>query len=269
MKTICILKSELDGSIYVCSDADLESFNRHKNKEISIASAVKIRPWAFVGRFEFHISQAADEFANFLHTDEGRDFADKYLLLNPLSELKKLMAVLPKSCRFYVMGGLALDGHNGCVSRRHDDLDLVCWRKDVNIFRKALKKIGYKVRERYAKEDPHLLRLLETDEESPAIEVKIIDEQSNGCFQFHVNAPGVSIFPKKLLGPRYVSLEGLKFPAITLPLIAKLNELNRQNLKRIKKENPQLYKVLGYKIDNVESDGKIIKKLLKQQVTRT
>ncbi|OGH66727.1 MAG: hypothetical protein A2983_00575 [Candidatus Magasanikbacteria bacterium RIFCSPLOWO2_01_FULL_40_15] len=128
-------------------------------------------------------------------------------ICNPLSELKRLLAVLPKSCPIYVMGGFALDGHLGKLTRKHNDVDLICWRKDVNIIKKVLERIGYKVREKYDKNNPKLPILLETDEENPAMDVKIIDEQPNNSFTFHFNTPGQQIFSKKMLGSSQVSLD--------------------------------------------------------------
>jgi len=262
MKTIYIYKSEMNNAIHVCSDDNLDEFNKKRNKEITVSSELKIKPWEQICHFVFKRAQSANNFEQFLKTENGSKFIDEQILPNPLTELKKLLKTLPKTCEFYVMGGLALDGHLGKISRVHNDVDLICWRKDVSIFRKALGKIGYKVREHCIKDRPNLPRLLETDEEYPMIEVKIIDEQPNNYFQFHINCPGEQIYKKKLLGPKQVSLNGLKFPAISLELIDVLSELNRQNLKNIKKENPKLYKVLENKIDNAKSDGKIIKQLL-------
>lgn len=262
MKTIYIFKAEMDNSIHVCNDTDFGAFNRKQNKEISISPKLKIKPWELVCHFVFQREQSATDFEQYLKTKAGFEFANMHFFLNPLSELKKLLAILPKSTEFYVMGGLALDGHFGKISRRHDDLDLICWRKDIRIFKKALIQIGYKIRENYSEENSKLLRLIETDEEQPAIEVKIIDELPDNCFQFHAKGTFNQIFPKKLLGPKKVLLDGLKFPAISIQLIADLNNLNRQNLKKIKKENPKLYKVLGYKIDNIKKDHSLIKKLM-------
>ena len=105
------------------------------------------------------------------------------------------------------MGGFALDGHLGKLTRKHNDVDLICWRKDVNIIKKVLERIGYKVREKYDKNNPKLPILLETDEENPAMDVKIIDEQPNNSFTFHFNTPGQQIFSKKMLGSSQVSLD--------------------------------------------------------------
>jgi len=254
--------SEMDNSTMICNSDNLDKFNQSKNKTIKVSQQLQIKPWSLLGQFEFQRKQTAHKFEQFLKTKDGLEFIDKHVFFNPLSELKKLLVVLPKSCELYVMGGFALDGHLGKLTRKHNDIDLICWRKDVNIFKNALKQIGYKVRETYDKDNPKLPIILETDEENPAIEVKIIDEQPNNSFIFHFNTPGQQIFPKKMLGPVQVSLDGIKMPVIKLELIAELVKIGTQVLKKIKKENPKLYKVLGSKIINNKKDLELINKAM-------
>jgi len=262
MKTIYVFMSEMDNSTLICNSDNLDKFNQSKNKTIKVSPQLQIKPWSLIGQFEFQREQTANEFEQFLKTKNGIEFIDKHIFFNPLTELKKLLAVLPKSSQLYVMGGFSLDGHLGKFTRKHNDVDVICWRKDVNIIKKALKKIGYKVREKYDKDNPKLPILIETDEENPAIEVKIIDELPNNNFKFHFNTPGQQIFPKKMLGPIHVSIEDIKFPVISLELIAELVKIGAQALKRIKKENPNLYKVLGAKIINSKKDLELIDKLM-------
>jgi len=262
MKTIYVFVSEMDNSTIICNSDNRNKFEQSKNKIIKVSPQLQIKPWSLLGQFEFQREQTAQDFEHFLKTKDGFEFIDKHVFFNPLSEFKKLLAVLPKSCELYVMGGFALDGHLGKLTRKHNDIDLICWRKDVNLLKKALKRIGYKVREKYDKDNPKLPILLETDEENPAMEVKIIDEQPNNNFKFNFNTPGQQIFPKKMLGPVQVSLEGIKIPVIRLELIAELTKTGTQTLKRIKKENPKLYKVLGAKIINNKKDLELVDKLM-------
>jgi len=262
MKTIYVFMSEMDNSTMICNSDNLGQFNKSRNKTIKVSPQLQIKPWSLLGQFDFQRDQTANNFEQFLKTKDGLEFIDKHVFFNPLFEFKKLLTVLPKSSQLYVMGGFALDGHLGKLTRKHNDIDVICWRKDVNIIKKALERIGYKVREKHDKDNHKLPILLETDEENPAIEVKIIDEQPNNSFRFHFNTPGQQIFPQKMLGPVQVSLEGIKFPVIRLELIAELVKIGTQVLKRIKKENPKLYKVLGSKIINNKKDLELIDKLM-------
>jgi len=184
--------------------------------------------------------------------------------MNPLSELNKLLKVLHKSCFVYVMGGLALDGHFGSISRKHDDADLICWRKDVNIVQDALKDIGYKVDVNTFPEEPNLPYRFETTDDNHIISFNIIDEGPNDTFIMSFYHFPKQVFPKKFLGPINVSLDGINFSAVDHELLDKLNENAGEYLNRLKKDDPDLYNRLGYKIDNYFHDRKLLDQLSKK-----
>lgn len=152
MTAIHLFVSEIDNSLRVITDKELVAFENKQNKAIRISPKLKIKPWSSVCMLSFPRKQTAQEFKLFLETGAGAAFAKRHLFFDPLAELKKLLAVLPKSCQVYVMGGLALDAHAGKLTRPHNDADLICWRKDVNVVRTALRKIDYKVRGNYSQD---------------------------------------------------------------------------------------------------------------------
>ena len=128
MKTIYVFMSEMDNSTLICNSDNLDKFNQSKNKTIKVSPQLQIKPWSLIGQFEFQREQTANEFEQFLKTKNGIEFIDKHIFFNPLTELKKLLAVLPKSSQLYVMGGFSLDGHLGKFTRKHNDVDVICWR---------------------------------------------------------------------------------------------------------------------------------------------
>jgi hypothetical protein len=197
-----------------------------------------------------------------LETDEGRGFADKHLFLNPLVELKRLLDVLPKSCPAYVIGGWAVDGHVGRVTRRHNDVDLMCWRRDRETVKAGLKKIGYKVREKRDTDGSGPVRMIETDEDNPVISFFVIDEVPGNEFRLVTNKVD-STFPISFLKPKRAKLYGIEFMAASLRLIDFLSKEGRKTLNKIRKSNPALYKVLGPKIASSRHDRKLISGILK------
>jgi len=264
MKTICILKSEMDNSLFIDRTSDSDKCLKDHNSG-KIPATKKKMPWILSCKLVFDREQPAYEFEKFLKTKLGTDIANKYFLFDPLLELNRLLKTLPRSCKVYVMGGLALDGHCGHVSRRHDDADLICWRKDVKIVKEALKKMGYKIKENYFVDQPKVAYRFETDEENPAISFNIIDEKPNNSFEISLGKALHQVFPKKFLGPIKVVLEGIKFPAVDYQLLDALNKNAGQWFERTKKENPKLYKMLGYKISNYKNDRRLIDGLLKMK----
>jgi hypothetical protein len=159
------------------------------------------------------------------------------------------------------MGGLALNGYCGEITRIHNDLDLICWRKDIKTAQNALNKIGYKIRVDYFNDKPKIPYRFETDEENPAISFNIIDERPNNSFAIYFNS-NEQIYPKGFLGPVKVFLDDMNFKAVDLKLLDIFNEQTRKNLNQIKKDNPKLYEVLSCKIVNNKNDRKIINKLM-------
>jgi len=262
MKTICILKSETDNSIYADRTSDPDKCLSDHNSGRVLATKKKA-PWVLTCKLAFDREQSAYEFEKFLKTKSGIDFANKHFLFNPLLELNRFLKTLPRSCKVFVMGGLALDGHCGSVSRRHDDADLICWRKDVKIVKETFKKMGYKIKENYFVDQPKVAYRFETDEENSAISFNIIDERPNKSFEISLGKALHQVFPKKFLGPIKVTLDGIKFPAVDYQLLDALNKNAGQWFARTKKENPKLYKMLGYKISNYKNDRKLIDRLMK------
>lgn len=184
--------------------------------------------------------------------------------MNPLVELDKLLKVLPKPCLVYVMGGLALDGHYGCVSRKHDDADLICWRKDVNLVQDALKSLGYKADVNTFPDEPNLPYRFETNDDDHMISFNIIDEEQNDTFVMSFYHFPKQVFPKKFLGPISVSLNGINFSAVKYELLDKLNKNAGEYFNRLKKDDLDLYNRLGYKIDNYNHDRKLLDQLIEK-----
>ena len=181
--------------------------------------------------------------------------------MNPLLELSKLLKALPKSCLVYVMGGLALDGYYGSISRKHDDADLICWRKDVNTVQDALTNIGYKVDLNTFPDEPNLPYRFETTDDNHIISFNIIDEGPNDTFVMSFYHFPKQIFSKKFLGPINVLLDGINFSVVDYKLLDKLNKNIGEHFSRLKKDDPDLYNRLGYKIDNYNHDRKLLDKL--------
>jgi hypothetical protein len=183
---------------------------------------------------------------------------------DPLLELNKLLTALPKSCLVYVMGGLALDGTCGSISRKHDDADLICWRKDVGIVQEAVRNIGYEIEVNTFPDEPNLPYRFETTDEDHMVSFNIIDEAPNDSFVMSFYHFPKQVFQKKLLGPISVSLDGIGFSAVSHELLDKLNKNAGKYLNDLKERDPDLYNRLGYKIDNYNHDRKLLDQLAKK-----
>lgn len=262
MHKVFIYGSEMDGSsMHVCGDDDVSRFER-KNKPIRPTKQISLKPWHLACTMEFDRPQQAGRFMDFLGTLEGREFANRYIFVNPLAELKRLLDVLPESCPVYVIGGWSVDGHVGRVTRRHNDVDLMCWRKDLATVKEGLKKIGYKVREKRDADGSGPVRMIETDEENPVISFFVIDEVPGKGFRLVTNKVDRT-FPMTYLRPKKARLYGVEFAAVSLRLVDFLSREGRKTLKAIKKSNPGLYKAIGQKVANSRHDRALLNGLIK------
>lgn len=181
--------------------------------------------------------------------------------MKSLAELKKLLKILPESSPIYVIGGLALDGHFGKITRRHDDVDLICWRKDLPTVTRALNKIGYNIKTYTLKEEPKFEYYITTTDKRNIITINVIDKKPNNKFEISYTHFPHKLYPVKLLGPYVVRLRDVIFTAVSFKLLKKLNNNRTKFLTKLKKSDPKLYKRLGYKVDNYFHDVKLINKL--------
>lgn len=263
MKTVYIVKSELDGSFIIKSTNNFEQTIKPYQK-IKKVGKMEISPWEILCNIQFTDDRRAENFVDYLQSDAGKEFIITHFTRNSLLELKKILSVLPKSCHVYVIGGLAIDGYMGKFTREHNDVDLMCRRKDIEIIKNALKKIGYKTRSHYFKDDPQKAYYVETDEENPIISFLIMDKLPNDFFEISIGKNLHQIFSKKYLGSKKVIINGTEFPVADFKLLDYLNKKTKANLNRIKQENPKLYSVLGLKIINNHHDRKLLNQLMRK-----
>jgi len=263
MKTVYVLKSEIDDTLIINCTDNLEKTLKPYQK-IKKIGKMEICLWELLCHIEFEDDKRSHNFMQFLQSDAGKEFIMWHFARNPLLELQKLTPMLPKALSFYVIGGLAIDGYMGNLSRMHNDADLLCWRKDIETVKNALKKLGYKTKSHYLIDNPKKVHYLETDEENPIISFVIMDELPNNCFEISIGKNIHQVFPKKYLNSKKATINDIKFPVVGLELLDFLNKKTKANLDNIQRDNPQLYSVLGCKINNNRHDRKLLNKLMKK-----
>ncbi|MBU2530122.1 MAG: hypothetical protein KKD35_03690 [Elusimicrobia bacterium] len=263
MKTVYIVKSELDGSFVIKSTNNFDQAIKNYQK-IKKVGKMEISLWELLCNIQFTDDRRADNFAEWLQSDVGKEFIITHFTRNSLLELKKLLSALPKSCPVYIIGGLAIDGYMGKLTREHNDADLLCWRKDIETIKSALKKIGFKTKIHYLKDETKKAYYIETNEENPIISFLVMDKVPNNSFEISIGKNLHQVFPKKYLSSKKVVINDVKFPVVGLELLDYFNKKTKANLNRIKKENPKLYSILGLKIINNNHDRKLLNELMKK-----
>lgn len=263
MKTVYVLKSELDDSLLIDWTNDINRALKPYQK-IKKIGKMEINIWELLCHIQFKEDRRAQRFLEFLKSDAGKEFIIMHFSRNPLLELKELISVLPKTCPFYVIGGLAMDGYMGRITRMHNDVDLMCWRKDIKTVKKALGRVGYKTKSHYLQDNPQKIYYTETDEENPIISFLIMDKKSNNSFEISIGKDTHQVFPNEYIDPKKVLINDIEFPVVSLKLLDYFNKKTKIKLNRIKKEDPKLYSILGSKIINNKHDRELLNRLKKK-----
>lgn len=175
-----------------------------------------------------------------------------------LGLLKKFLKKTPPPCQIYVFGGLALDGHHGGITRDHDDIDLICWRKDTETMQSIIEKMGYGVKTSPCPKNSEKICSFVSNDKRNLITFQIIEEMPNDMFEINFTHFPQQIYPIKLLGPINLTLEGIIFPGVTKKLLKIFNKNAGEYLNNLKANNSKLYNKLSYKLDNYYHDVELI-----------
>lgn len=182
-----------------------------------------------------------------------------------LKILQEFLNHLPSICQIYIFGGLAVDGYKGKLTRNHDDIDFICWRKDVKTVQDIIKRMGFGIKTSPHPENPKKVCSFVIDDKSEIITFQIIDKKPNDSFEINFWHFPHQVMNIKLLGPKYLTLEAVTFPAVSLELLSFFHNNASKYFEKIKKNNPELYKRLGYKLNNHFHNLEIINKLIKKK----
>ncbi|MFH1405559.1 MAG: hypothetical protein ABIH21_05760 [Patescibacteria group bacterium] len=266
MPTVFVIKSELDDGLVIKTTNNLAKDLKPYQKIIK-TKTFQFNEWSLLCSLEFSDKQTASDMMSFLHTGSGFDFIINHLARNPLSLLKQVRSMFPKSLPFYVIGGLAVDGYLGKLSRMHNDLDLLCWRKDIPKAKATLGKLGFKqIKEYFMPDDPKQLRYFEPKDDNPIITFAVIDKLPENNFEMSLGKNLHESCPQQYLKKNNAQINDITFNSVSIECLDYFNKLNAGSLKKIKTNDPKLYKLLGPKIKNIKHDRKILNQLLRSKV---
>jgi hypothetical protein len=184
-----------------------------------------------------------------------------------LKTLKEFLNQLPTDCKVYIFGGLAVDGFRGKLTRNHDDIDFICWRKDVKKVQHIIKKMGFGIKTSPHPENPRKVCSFVSDDKNEIITFQIIDKKPNDRFEINFWHFPHQVFKNSILGPKNLTLDSVTFPSVTIKLLSIFHENASKYFEKIKQTNPELYKHLGYKLKNHSHNVKIINKLEKKYIS--
>ena len=163
------------------------------------------------------------------------NFKASQVTLDRLNELEVVTKLLENNNIFYsVIGGFAVDGYAGRLTRDHDDIDMVSYRNDINKIQIILANKGYTFKDfaRNGETIPYKI----FNQEPTTITFHIIDKLNNN-FEVVFWYPGHLQYPTTLLTRKSVIINNVSFYVINKELLIGLK--NKQiNIEAQHLDNP-------------------------------
>ncbi|PIS42037.1 MAG: hypothetical protein COT24_05595 [Candidatus Kerfeldbacteria bacterium CG08_land_8_20_14_0_20_40_16] len=141
-----------------------------------------------------------------------------------LKELEVISKILENSSIFYsVMGGFAVDGHMGSLTRDHDDLDMLCYRKEVDSIKGLLGEQGFQFSEQCLPDESVPYKFCNQEKTLTFHIIKKI----NGNFDIAFWNPRHLQYPCPLLARKKVVIDSVGFYAVNKEFLIDLKHKQR------------------------------------------
>lgn len=177
-----------------------------------------------------------------------------------LGRLSAINKELEKKCFYLVFGGFAIDGILGEFTRPHKDIDLLCFRRDLETVEDGLTNVGFNmVKVAHHKDAELIYKLVSSDK---ICTCHILDEVLDNCFEISFYHFLRQRFPLYLLALQSVTLQNITFPIPAKEFLYLLKEQENTLLNEIKKNNPEKYHKWGKRHKSIKRDIKLLKAIL-------
>jgi len=178
-----------------------------------------------------------------------------------LERLSIINKELETKCFYLVFGGFAIDGIFGKFSRPHKDIDLLCFRRDIEIMKEGLKNSGFEMMEVAHPKEPKLIYKLVSADKQKSCTCHILDEVLDNCFEISFYHFLRQRFPLYLLAMQLVTLRNITYPIPTKEFLYLLKEQEDGLLNEIKRSHPEKYAKWKKRHQLVKRDLEFLKKL--------
>lgn len=174
-----------------------------------------------------------------------------------LGRLSAIHKELETKCFYVVFGGFAIDGILGKFTRPHKDIDLMCFRRDLETVKGGLKNVGFEMIEVAHHKDAGLIYKLVSSDKTCACH--ILDEALDNCFEISFYHFLRQCFPLYLLALQLVTLHNIMYPIPTKEFLYLLKEQENTLMNEIKKNNPEKYPKHAKRHKSIKCDLKLLK----------
>lgn len=176
-----------------------------------------------------------------------------------LERLSFINKELETKCFYLVFGGFAIDGIFGKFTRPHKDIDLLCFRRDVETIKDGLEKSGFEMAEVVHPKEPLLIYKLVSTDTQKSCTCHILDEVLDNCFEISFYHFLRQRFPLYLIAAQSVTLHNITFPVPTKEFLYLLKEQENALLNKIHKSNPEKYIKWKKRHQTIKRDLKLLK----------
>jgi len=178
--------------------------------------------------------------------------------------LERLLAInreLETKCFYLVFGGFAIDGILGKFNRPHKDIDLLCFRRDIETMKEGLKNSGFEMVEVAHPKEPELIYKLVSADKQKSCTCHILDEVIDNCFEISFYHFLRQRFPLYLIAMQSITLHNITYPVPTREFLCILKKQEDILLNEIKKNNSEKYVKWKNRHHSVKRDRKLLKEL--------
>lgn len=178
-----------------------------------------------------------------------------------LEKLSFIDKELKGKCFYLVFGGFAIDGILGKITRPHKDIDLLCFRKDLEIVKNGLKNAGFEMTEVAHPQDAKLIYKLVSPDKTCGCQ--ILDEVADNCFEISFYHFLRQRFPLCLLASQSVTLHDVTYPVPTREFLFILKKQEDTLFNEMKENSPEKYAKWEERHKSIKHDLKLLESKIK------
>ena len=152
-----------------------------------------------------------------------------------LNKFKELVGIIDKEFFFVVIGGFAVDGYVGKITRNHPDVDFIIFRKDLEKAEQILDELGYQHKRFTHPKEKKLEYKMQTGDEDHLFSLQIADMVDKDKFEISFYRDPHMIFPLSYIKPpNWLELEGVRFPAVSKKFLIEMKENEIKFFEKLK-----------------------------------
>lgn len=164
--------------------------------------------------------------------------------LGVISKLGEFVENIDDKFFYTVMGGIAIDGYVGKITRNHPDVDMIIFREDLEKTEQVLEDLGYKHKRFTHPKKSGLEYKMQTGDEDHLFSFQIADFVDKDKFEISFYRDLHMIFPLSYINPSItLELEGVRFPAVSKEMLTKLKESEIKFFEKLKKQDLEKYEI--------------------------